>query len=112
MTPLDWLMDWYADQCDFADGDPSVGGWEHHHGVTIRTLDNPGWSVEIDLASTALDGRRFPRQEHAGANPLDWRACWTADNKFRGAGGPRQLGAMIEVFRLWVTASAAGYPKS
>jgi hypothetical protein len=112
MTPLEWLMNWYADQCDFANADPSAGGWEHHHGVTIRTLDNPGWLIEIDLAGTSLDGRHFPRQDHAAADPSDWWACWTADNKFRGAGGPRQLGAMIDVFRLWFKAQTAGYPKS
>jgi Immunity protein 53 len=25
------------------------GEWEHHHGITIETTDNPGWIFKIDL---------------------------------------------------------------
>jgi hypothetical protein len=38
---LAWLEQWYQEQCD--------GDWEHHCGVTIETLDNPGWLVQADL---------------------------------------------------------------
>ena len=34
---LSWLQQWYSAHCD--------GEWEHGFGVTIATLDNPGWSV-------------------------------------------------------------------
>ncbi len=40
------LQRWYLAQCN--------DDWEHSYGVTIETLDNPGWSVHIDLADTAL----------------------------------------------------------
>lgn len=33
------LEKWYSERCN--------GDWEHQGGVTISTLDNPGWSVEI-----------------------------------------------------------------
>ena len=36
-----WLMQWRLDQCD--------NDWEHCHGVSIGTLDNPGWTLRIDL---------------------------------------------------------------
>jgi hypothetical protein len=32
---LTWLQAWYAEQCD--------GDWEHQFGVSVETLDNPGW---------------------------------------------------------------------
>ncbi|MBG6154573.1 MAG: Imm53 family immunity protein [Roseibium album] len=32
---------WFAANCD--------GDWEHQGGLTIKTLDNPGWSVRLDL---------------------------------------------------------------
>jgi hypothetical protein len=36
---ISWLQRWYTAQCD--------GGWEHHYGITIGTLDNPGWYSEL-----------------------------------------------------------------
>ncbi|MEU1470579.1 Imm53 family immunity protein [Streptomyces sp. NPDC005761] len=41
---VDWLQHWYASHGD--------GGWEHEWGVTIGTLDNPGWTVMISLEET------------------------------------------------------------
>jgi Immunity protein 53 len=49
-APFDRLQVWYLAQCD--------GDWEHRHGVTIGTLDNPGWSLRIDSktrCSTLVD---------------------------------------------------------
>jgi hypothetical protein len=43
---LSWLQRWYSAHCD--------GEWEHGFGVTIETLDNPGWSVKIDVEGTEL----------------------------------------------------------
>ncbi|MHC3815880.1 Imm53 family immunity protein [Streptomyces sp. DT9] len=52
---LDWLQNWYAQQCD--------GDWEHEWGVKIATLDNPGWTIEIDLKETDLEEREYTLQE-------------------------------------------------
>ena len=41
MNSLEWLQSWYAAQCNDT--------WEHDHGITIDTLDNPGWHVRIDV---------------------------------------------------------------
>jgi len=41
---IEWLQKWYADHCD--------GDWEHEYGIVIETLDNPGWSIVIDLKNT------------------------------------------------------------
>jgi hypothetical protein len=35
-----WLTQWYLAQCN--------EDWEHSYGVAIGTLDNPGWSLEVD----------------------------------------------------------------
>ena len=40
------LQSWYQAQCD--------EDWEHGEGITIETLDNPGWSLEIALALLTL----------------------------------------------------------
>ena len=41
---LERLQRWYLYRCD--------GDWEHSFGITIETLDNPGWMVTIDLQDT------------------------------------------------------------
>jgi Immunity protein 53 len=96
LTPLDWLMGWYKKQCN--------GDWEHTYGVQICTMDNPGWSLKIDLANTPLSGRELSRFRVACnyGHETEWWTCWTENNQFRGAGGPAQLGAMISKFRSWV----------
>lgn len=96
MDVFDWLTEWYEAQCD--------GDWEHGFGPRIDTIDNPGWSVKIDLAGTDCDGRMMERVSHNYGHETEWWTCWVEDNRFHGAGGPRQLRPMLEVFRAWVLA--------
>ncbi|MER6678329.1 immunity 53 family protein [Streptomyces sp. NPDC000983] len=65
---VDWLQRWYSAQCD--------EHWEHEWGVKIDTLDNPGWSVRIDLEETDLEGHDFPRHDLARSDD-DWIMAWT-----------------------------------
>ncbi|GAA3919320.1 hypothetical protein GCM10023084_81910 [Streptomyces lacrimifluminis] len=60
---LGWLQNWYVQQCN--------GDWEHEWGVKIAMLDNPGWTVSIDLEETGLEEREYPRQE-INRSPQDW----------------------------------------
>ncbi|MBI5877380.1 MAG: immunity 53 family protein [Chloroflexi bacterium] len=71
------LQDWYRNCCD--------GEWEHHYGVTIQSLDNPGWLVTIDLAGTALIDCRFDAID-ARAGGTEWMHCAVQDAQFRAAG--------------------------
>jgi len=95
---LAWLMNWYASNCD--------GEWEHGYGVTISTIDNPGWSLLVELDGTDMDGVAFATVEHNLVDEQNWWRCWVKDNKFEGAGGPHELATMIEVFRAWVTTAS------
>ncbi|MEU6117175.1 immunity 53 family protein [Streptomyces sp. NPDC047117] len=94
---LDWLQSWYASQCD--------GDWEHGWGVTIETLDNPGWTVKIDLEKTALANRKYPEQRVARGEQ-DWVTAWTAEGAFHIACGPGNLTESLTLFRVWATADA------
>lgn len=86
------LQNWYVQQCD--------GDWEHEFGVKIDTLDNPGWSVTIDLVGTNLENKTF-----AKVNQLimenDWIQCNVENCKFYGAGGPQNLIDIINIFIEW-----------
>ncbi|KAB1109377.1 hypothetical protein F4V89_27720 [Neorhizobium galegae] len=95
MDVLDWFGRWYEAQCD--------GAWEHGFGASIDTLDNPGWSLKVDLAGTDCDGRALDRISHNYDHPVDWWTCWVEDNVFCGAGGPLHLRSLLEAFRDWAT---------
>ena len=76
------LQKWYSAQCN--------DDWEHGYGVQIDTLDNPGWTVTIDLAGTGLELKPFI-EVHALDPDTTWIRCWVTEAKFRGVGGPYML---------------------
>ena len=97
LPTLQRLQNWYQAHCN--------GAWEHKAGVTIETLDNPGWSVRIQLAGTSLEGREFT--EISDMDPdSDWIRCWLEDSSFLGVGGPRQLERILTTFLDWAEAAS------
>jgi len=92
MSVLRDIEAWYSAQCN--------GDWEHQYGVTIDTLDNPGWTVRIDLRHTQLEGRAFTRMV-AERTETDWLNCWVEDGRFNGAGGAQNLHEILSVFLSW-----------
>jgi hypothetical protein len=102
-TSLQELQDWYRSQCN--------EDWEHSFGVKIETLDNPGWSVTVDLRETGLQDKQFaPRSYGAIAHNLsdseDWIVCKVEERQFKGAGGPKKLEEIIATFLAWAKANA------
>jgi len=90
MDALEWLQQWYLSQCD--------GDWEHDSGITIDTLDNPGWRMEINLWGTTFSDLTLERitVERTDDN---WYHAWIENNKFELACGPLNLTEGIEVFK-------------
>ncbi|GAA1073151.1 MULTISPECIES: immunity 53 family protein [Kitasatospora] len=95
---LDWLQNWYADQCD--------EDWEHEWGVKIATLDNPGWTVTIDLEETDLEDCEFARQD-VNRSTHDWLWAWTSEKAFHVRCGPANLAEALTLFRDWATGSTS-----
>lgn len=92
MTDLDELMSWYASHCD--------GDWEHSYGVRIDTLDNPGWTVEIDLARTELEAKHFSKiSEDFG--DLGWTQIEIKDGVWSAACDHRGLTRVLRIFLDW-----------
>ena len=103
MTTLQQLQQWYQSHCD--------SDREHSFGIKIDTLDNPGWSVTIELNDTELENRPFTdvqRLEHE----TDWIHCRVRDNKFEGHGGPFMLDEILQTFLTWAAAHDAQYDDS
>lgn len=93
MSDIQWLRQWYKGECD--------GDWEHCYGIHIRTLDNPGWSVRIDLIYTQWYDRPFEEIKIDNGDD-DWIMCRIIDGYFDGAGDPDKLEKIISIFRQWV----------
>jgi hypothetical protein len=96
-SDLMWLCEWFASQCD--------GDWEHEFGISIGTLDNPGWSLRIDLTRTALRDSAFPRVELEGSG--GWMRMWKDDSEavLNGTCSPQLLPDLLSRFRGWATGS-------
>jgi hypothetical protein len=93
-----WLQDWYMNQVN--------GDWEHAYGVVISTLDNPGWSVKIDLVATEFENASFTELK-IDRTEDDWLVCRTCNGVFEGYGGPHNLQTILQRFRDWVESQAA-----
>lgn len=89
MNELEELQKWYLGQCD--------EDWEHSYGISIETLDNPGWIITIDLVDTELENIVLERVI-SRKNEHDWVQYEIHDNKFIGCGGPLNLNEMIKYF--------------
>lgn len=88
-----WLQNWYANQCN--------GLWEQSKRIQISTIDNPGWSISINLKDTYLEGKTLDTKKQENSD-TDWFYYWIKDNKFEAAGGSRNLLDMIKIFRRWI----------
>lgn len=91
-STLAWLERFYARNCD--------GDWEHEFGVKIETLDNPGWSVSIDLVRTTLECKHFERREIERSEE-DWIHCSVEKAIWKAFGGAHNLIEILEIFREW-----------
>jgi hypothetical protein len=88
------LQSWYAEQCD--------GDWEHGAGIKLGTLDNPGWSLRVDLEGTRLESKECEEIRLNYDHDQDWIRCWVEDRVFCGVCGARQLERMISIFFDWI----------
>jgi len=93
MSLLAWIQGWYEQRCD--------GEWEHTEGITIATLDNPGWRIDISLIDTEYENKEFESVEDYRTED-NWIVCEVKDGKFNGAGGPLNLEEIIKVFHDWI----------
>jgi len=94
MHALDRLQKWYADQCD--------GDWEHSFGIRIDTLDNPGWTVSVDLIDTVLQDKPYaPIRRGDSETDAQWLYCKVDSGRFEAAGGVACRPDMLEHFLCW-----------
>lgn len=98
-TAIQRLQAWFHEQCD--------GDWEHTWGLTIETLDNPGWKFSVDLEASGVEGRDFDwvkleRSEH------DWLFFRSTGSVFEAACGPLNLEETLEQFLDFISGAGRG----
>ena len=100
MEELRALQQWYLSQCN--------QDWEHMYGIKIDTLDNPGWTLKVDLRETELEGAAFETVSRGDSeDEADWIFCKVEGDQFYGAGGALNLTELIQVFLQWAAKVAA-----
>ncbi|MBK6607408.1 MAG: immunity 53 family protein [Leptospiraceae bacterium] len=96
LNNTEWLSSWYQKECN--------GDWEHTYGISIQTLDNPGWSVQIDLHDTSLENLEI-LPDAKQISDSDWYVIKIKDKKFIAVGDSTKLDFLIGKFRELVVQS-------
>ncbi len=89
-TTLTRIQNWYKLNCN--------GDWEHSYGFSIKTLDNPGWTVRIDLQETALENLDYTKDFQNPENEYDWYNIRTKDGALNIFCGPENLEQTLLIF--------------
>lgn len=92
LNELQELEKWYGSNGD--------GDWEHQNGISIGTLDNPGWTVDINLAETRLENVPYTAIR-LDRSDTDWLHCEVKGQRFLGFGGVHNLSEIISIFTAW-----------
>ena len=93
LDSLRFVTEWYQRHCD--------GEWEHAYGVRVDTIDNPDWSIEIELVGTELPGSEGNWVKACGdvdAVWLFWRSPGTSFEEVWWQGGVDVAFSAFNVF--------------
>jgi Immunity protein 53 len=90
---IDWLVDWYKKNCN--------GDWEHYYGISIKSTDNPGWSVLVDTENSLCEVKNHV-WTLVEKSDNDWYGYKVENSKFTASGDFSKLGMLIEIFKQMV----------
>ncbi|MEJ5219102.1 Imm53 family immunity protein [Cognatishimia sp. D5M38] len=92
--PLIKLQNWYVSNCD--------GDWEHTYGFKLETLDNPGWTITVDLDETHQEDQDFTESKINYEHKTRWLVVSKEGSKLKGACGPLELETMLVLVAEWL----------
>ena len=90
-----WLQQWFASHCN--------GEWEHEAGISLNTLDNPLWSLKIEVTGTYLENYPSFHHEEGEWGNDNWLECHLENGLFQASCGTSRLTDMIAFFRKCAT---------
>lgn len=94
LDSLERLNRWYRDNCN--------GDWEHQNGVVIETIDNPGWSIRVDLFETPKENQEFESIETNITSETEWLSLKKSNTKLVGACAPSKLLELLNLVTDWL----------
>ena len=91
-SPLAFLTRWFAEHCD--------GDWEHDLGISLETLDNPGWALDVRIGDTSLQEivMDWHRNDESDARWMHWRST---GETFEARCGASDLERALDAFRTF-----------
>ena len=84
------LQNWYKINCD--------GDWEHSYGMSLTTLDNPGWHLIMNLSDTALENLQYIKEYQNKDVENDWFQLNVKNKKLEAYCGPSNLSQILNIF--------------
>lgn len=87
-----WIEEWYLEN--------RAEEWGGTTSVKIETIDNPGWSVKINLQETNLENKSF-HDFFDDKSEDDWILCEVREGFFHGAGDAEKLSTILKIFKEW-----------
>jgi hypothetical protein len=93
---LEWITTWYAEQCKIEN--------PINRKILICTIDNPGWSITIGVKGLWAQREKLETLLNASGCSreivgVDWMNASVNDQVFKGYGGPKKLGFLIDTFK-------------
>lgn len=70
----------------------------HNPSIVIETLDNPGWSISIDLMNIKIK-QSLLKKNIIERSDLDWVTCFIENNSFEGRCGSKNLSEVLIIFQ-------------
>ncbi|WP_267426755.1 immunity 53 family protein [Methylobacterium sp. GC_Met_2] len=92
MDRIERLCAWYESQCK--------DEWQEEYGISITSLDNPGWRVTVDLTRTSLENAVFEDIEKENST-TDWCFIKKQGKVFEAFGGVFNLAEILDIFLIW-----------
>jgi len=89
-STLTRIQNWYKTNCN--------SDWEHSYGISICTLDNPGWTIKINLQETSLENLNFDRTFQNNGNTHDWFFIKSENGVLNISCGPDNLEQVLKIF--------------
>jgi len=89
-----WIEDWFFNQLN--------DEWEHGFGIEIRTLDNPGWSIKVDLVDTPFENISM-ESLYVENSEDDWYSIEVNEGVYKGYGDALKLDFLLRNFREFIS---------
>ncbi|MEM7229029.1 MAG: Imm53 family immunity protein [Planctomycetota bacterium] len=72
--------------------------------LVLGTLDNPGWTLSVELAGTGLHPQNVQESKSNTDSNDAWMVVQSHESTYRSFGGPKVLDQMLSAFLFWARA--------